>query len=136
MNRGSMGEMPPSTRVRPAARRRWRRTPGSTGRRTAPSRGRARSPNARGCSARSTASLLRPWPLPALGALLCAQLAAPAQVDLFLGVVRDLEAAGVEHGLRAGAVRHPPVRPVARVPPLHEVQLRVARPVEDLPLLE
>jgi len=48
----------------------------------------------------------------------------------------NVEAAGPQHGLRAGDVRRPPVGGIIRITVLDEMQLGIIVPEEDVPLAE
>src|SRR2546423_14053136 len=82
------------------------------------------------------ASIMSLAPLRIHSAAAIWSLAAPANIDFAFRVGRDHEAGAAQHGLYAGAVRNPPVGPVFRIFMLDEVQLGISNIVEMLRLPE
>src|SRR5215212_6427597 len=91
---------------------------------------RARSPSGTCCSARSTASPLRPRQLLVVQRLAAVLLDAPADENLGLRMVGDLEAGAAQHGFDTGAVGYPPVGRVACIFVLHEIHGRIPWRIE------
>src|SRR5205085_11787176 len=134
--RSRTGRSATSRRAR-ASRRGWRRgSPWPTGspyRRRSTSRDRSPGPNAICCWARSRSSPLRSFgrlpsgvdrSRPELGE---GPIGDAAEIDLFLDALIDAEPRCAQHRLGAGAVRNPPVGPVAAIFALDEMELRIAR---------
>src|SRR4051794_37861097 len=128
MKAGSMGEMPPSTRVS-AGRSALIASPAK--RTIAPNRRQSGSISKSQCerllgsfqSMAASTMLVGPRGVGGLG------LGQPGLVfaneDLWLRVSRDGEAGAADHGLEAGAVGDPPVRRIARVQRLDKEHLGV-----------
>src|SRR5690349_15483522 len=119
MKAGSMGEMPPSTRVS-AGRSAWMAAPAR--RVMAPNRfhsgsiSKSQWERLLGSFHSMTASTMFVGSRGGVGGLCLGQPGVVfAQEDLGLRVSRDGEARAAHHGLEAGAVRDPPVGRIARV---------------------
>src|SRR5437867_2764701 len=124
MKLGSMGEMPPNTRLSPGFSAATAREapltmpakifqPGS--------RWKSQCERLFGSFQNITASITNP-PL--------------ANEDFLLGTVDDLETGAAQHGFRAGAVRDPPVGVIARIRMLNEKHPGKRGPIEDFAIGE
>src|SRR3954466_4677851 len=94
-------------------------------------RDRARNPSGIYCSARSRASPLQPRQLLAMHAPGLLELDAAADEHFLFRMVRDDEAGAAQHGFGGGTIRNPPVRRIACIAALHEMQAGVVEAFED-----
>src|SRR5918993_1410206 len=139
MKAGSMGEMPPITRVVPRASASTASAANVTICANSLQPG---SISASQCDMlfgsfqNITASTMASVPARTLGALPVTDVGAPAQKHFGLGVTDDAEARAAQHGLEARSIRHPPVGGVVGISLLHEVQPRIVRGVEDRHFVE